>query len=104
MVNAVLISSGFPMILWGEAVLTTAYMLNIPLKDYEKMPYDILRGRKPSDKHMKVWGYLAKVSVTPSKRTRLRPKTTDCVFKRHSQNSNTHKFMVFHSKCGNTIM
>ena len=65
MMNALLLSSGLPQILWGEAILSANYILSrIPHKKTNKSPYELWKGRRPSYKYLKVWGCLAKV-VTP---------------------------------------
>ena len=52
MMNAMLISSGLPQNMWGEAVLSANYLLNkIPRKQEDKTPYELWKGRSPSYKH-----------------------------------------------------
>ena len=52
-----LISSGLPQNLWGEALLTANYLLNkIPHKKSQNIPYEKWKGRKPSYKFLKVGG------------------------------------------------
>ena len=53
MMNAMLISSGLPQNMWGEAVLSANYLLNkIPRKQEDKTPYDLWKGRAPSYKFL----------------------------------------------------
>src|SRR5262249_30774014 len=81
MVNAMLISSGLPQNLWGEAVLTANYLLNrVPHRKTGSIPYELWNRRTPSYNYLKVWGCLAKVAVPPPKQIRLGPKTVDCIF------------------------
>uniref|UniRef100_A0A2N9HXG0 Integrase catalytic domain-containing protein n=1 Tax=Fagus sylvatica TaxID=28930 RepID=A0A2N9HXG0_FAGSY len=64
MMNAMLISSGLPQNLWGEAILSANYILNkLPQKKLDKTPYELWKGRTPSYQFLKVWGCLAKVAV-----------------------------------------
>ena len=43
--------------LWGEALKTAAYILNrVPTKATIKTPYGIWTGKKPSLKHLHIWG------------------------------------------------
>ena len=64
MMNAMLISSGLPQNLWGEAILSTNHILNkIPHKNKDVTSYELWKGHKPSYKYLKVWGCLAKVGV-----------------------------------------
>ena len=53
MMNVMLISSGLPQNMWGEAILTANYLLNkVPKKKAEKTPYELWKGRKPSYKYL----------------------------------------------------
>ena len=57
MMNALLLSSGLPQNLWGEAILSANYILNlIPHKKTNKSLYELWKGRRPSYKYLKVWG------------------------------------------------
>ena len=57
-------NSGLPHNLWGEALLTTNFILNrIPHKKTNKSRYEMWNGKLPSYKMLKVWGCLAKVRV-----------------------------------------
>ena len=53
--------STLPESLWGEALKTTAYILNRVLtKAAAKTPYELWKGRQPSLNHLHIWGCLAK--------------------------------------------
>ncbi|CAI9781896.1 unnamed protein product [Fraxinus pennsylvanica] len=52
----------------------------------------------PSYKYLKVWGCLAKTSIPAPKRTKLGPKTVDCVFIGYALHSNACRFLVIDSK------
>ncbi|KAI3735559.1 hypothetical protein L6452_15065 [Arctium lappa] len=93
----------------GEACLTANMILNrISHKKSDKTRYELWRGRIPSYKRMKVWGCLAKVQVHLPKRTKLGPKTIDCVYIGPTQNSDAYRFLVYKSNVdgisNNTIM
>ena len=55
----------FPVFLWGYALATSAYLLNkVPSKSVPQTPYEIWKERKPSLKHINIWGcpaYVKKV-------------------------------------------
>ena len=69
MMNAMLISYSLPQNMWGEAILSSNYLLNkVPKKKEENTPYELWKGMKPSDIYLRVWGCLAKVAVPPPKR------------------------------------
>ena len=45
MMNAMLISSGLPQNMWGEAILSSNYLLNkVPRKKEEKTLYELWKG------------------------------------------------------------
>ena len=96
MVNSMLINSGVPENLWGEALLTACYILNrIPFKQNDSTPYEIWKKRKPNLSYLKVWGCLAKVKI-PEVKKKIRLKTIDTIFIGYILNNNTDKF------CSNT--
>ncbi|CAH9115649.1 unnamed protein product [Cuscuta europaea] len=100
MMNAMLVSSGLPQNMWGEAVLSSNYLLNkVPRKKYDKTPYELWKGRRPgpSYQYLKVWGCLAKVLVPTPKKIKTGPKTVDCIFIGYAQNSSAYRFLVYDS-------
>ncbi|CAL5400680.1 unnamed protein product [Camellia sinensis] len=95
MINAILISSGLPKSLWGEAILTACVILNrVIVNDNDKTPYKIWRKRVPNLKMLRVWGCLAKVAIPEPKRKKIGPKTVDTVFLGYAQNSSANRFLV----------
>ena len=95
MINSMLNSSRLPHNLWGETLLTANKILNIiPYKKTNKSPYEIWKGRLPTNKIIKVWRCLAKVQIPLPKKTKLGPKTVDCVFIGFSNNSAAYRFLV----------
>ena len=109
MCNAMLLSSGLPENMWGDAVMSANYLLNrIPRKNQELTPYELWKGKKPSYKFLRVWGCLAKVLVPEPKRVKIGPKTVDCIFIGYVPNSTAYRFLVHESKIPdihkNTIM
>jgi transposase InsO family protein len=98
MMNAMLISSGLPQNLWGEAILSANYILNkLPQKKLDKTPYELWKGRTPSYQFLKVWGCLAKVAVPIPKKIKIGPKTVDCVFIGYAHNSSAYRFLIHKS-------
>ncbi|KAB2622339.1 DNA polymerase zeta catalytic subunit-like [Pyrus ussuriensis x Pyrus communis] len=90
---------GAPDNLWGDALLAANTILNrIPHKKTNQSPYEI----------WKVWGCLAKVQVPLPKRQKLGPKTVDCIFIGHANNSSAYRFLVHKSEIAdihiNTIL
>ena len=56
MMNAMLISSGLPDNMWGEAVLTACFILNrVPHKKLDQTPYELWKGYAPNLNYLKEW-------------------------------------------------
>ena len=99
MMNAMLISSGLPQNLWGEAILSANYILNkVPQKKVNQTPYEMWHERVSSYKYLKVWGCLAKVAISSPKKTKIGPKTIDCVFIGYAKNSSAYRFLIHKSE------
>ncbi|KAL2243797.1 UNVERIFIED_CONTAM: Retrovirus-related Pol polyprotein from transposon TNT 1-94 [Sesamum indicum] len=94
-----LLTSGLPKYLRGEALNTACHILNrVPLKHNTSTPFELWKGRKPSLKYFRVWGCLAKVLVPDHKRKKLGPKTVDVVFLGYVETSFALRFLVIKSK------
>lgn len=53
--NAMLVSSGTPLNLWGEAILSTCHIQNrIPYKKIGKSPYELWKGYAPNIAYLEV--------------------------------------------------
>ena len=44
-----------------------------------------------------MWGYLAKVVVSPPKTVKIEPKVVDCIFIGYAHNSSAYQFLVHES-------
>ncbi|CAN1732006.1 Copia protein [Linum perenne] len=94
MMNAMLLSSGLPNEMWGEAILSATKILNrVPHKALNKTPFELWKGFCPSFSHFRVWGCLAKVAIPYFKRDSIGPKTFDAVFVGYAENSAAYRFM-----------
>lgn len=83
---------------WGEAVLTSYYVLNrVPTKNSEVTPYEGWKGRKPSLHYLRTWGCLSMVSVTINKKRKHGPKIVNCILLGYAYHSTTYKFLVIKS-------
>ena len=99
MINSMLYSSALPNNLWGEALLSSCHILNrVPYKNYEKTPYELWKNRRPNLRYFKVWGYLAKIAVPPTKKTKLGSKVIDFVFIVYAQHNVDYMFFVIKFK------
>ena len=55
MVQCMLVNSSLPEFIWGEALKTTAYILNqVPIKSVPKTPYEKWSQKMPSLRHFHV--------------------------------------------------
>ena len=97
MINCMLVSSGAPENLWGEALLTACYVLNrIPNKTSNITPYEYWKNRSLKLDYFKVWGCLAKVGIPEPKKRKIGSKTVDAIFIGYTQGT-TNRFLVIHS-------
>ncbi|KAM2728531.1 hypothetical protein EV1_000013 [Malus domestica] len=79
MVRSMMSSADLPVTLWGYALYTAAYLLNrVPSKSVSQTPYEIWHGRKPSLKHIKIWGCEAYVKKLEA--TKLEARSVRCYF------------------------
>ncbi|KAL8093519.1 hypothetical protein AgCh_035404 [Apium graveolens] len=98
MINSMLINSGLPKYMWGEALNTAGHILNrVPLKHMDKTPYELWRKRRTSLSYLRVWGCLAKVLVPEHKRKKPGPKTVDCIFLGYLETTTARRFLVLKS-------
>ncbi|KAL2253111.1 UNVERIFIED_CONTAM: Retrovirus-related Pol polyprotein from transposon TNT 1-94 [Sesamum indicum] len=98
-INSLLLTSGLPKYLWGEALNTAYHILNrVPLKHNTSTPFELWKGRKPSLKYFRVWGCLAKVLIPEHKRKKLGPKTVDAMFLGYVETSYALRFLVIKSE------
>jgi len=76
-VRALLITSGLPKFLWGEAAISATYLYNrtpnSSLSEY-RTPYELKLGEKPNIANIRVWGSIA--YKKEPKTSKLAPKAT----------------------------
>ena len=103
MMNSMLISSGLPTNMWGEAILYACHVFNrVPHKKIRKTPYELWEGRAPNLGYLNVWGgCLANVGIPEPHKEKIGPKTKDSVFIGYAQNSPTYRCLVLET---NTIV
>ena len=62
MVRSMMSYSNLPIFVWGYALNTAMYLLNlVPSKSIPKTPVELWNGLKPSMRHLHIWGCLAHV-------------------------------------------
>ena len=93
MVRSMINHTSLPEPLWGEALKTSAYLLNrVPMKATLKTPYELWTGNKPSLKHLCVWGCLAEARPYKPNERKLDSRTLSCHFVGYSERSRGYKF------------
>ena len=64
MVRSMMSYSSVPISLWGEALKTAMYILNrVPSKAVPKTPFELWTDRKPSLRHIHIWGCPAEARI-----------------------------------------
>ncbi|KAJ0653431.1 putative RNA-directed DNA polymerase [Helianthus annuus] len=87
MARSMLKETGLPNCFWAEGVATAVYLLNrattkaVP----EKTPYEAWSGRKPSVRHLKVFGCVAFGHVPIHQRRKLDNRAEKCIFIGYAQ-------------------
>ncbi|RVW97188.1 Retrovirus-related Pol polyprotein from transposon TNT 1-94 [Vitis vinifera] len=85
--------STLPESLWGEAIKTAVYILNrVPSKAVAKTPYELWTSKKPSIRHLHVWGCPAEAKPYKPNEKKLDSRTVSCYFVGYSERSRGFKF------------
>ena len=94
MARALLKQRGMPAVFWGEAVLTTVYILNrSPTKALDgRTPYEAWHGRKPAVSHLRVFGCLA-FAKEHGHIGKLDDRSTPGVFIGYSEGSKVYRIL-----------
>lgn len=95
-----LFEKGMPKEFSPEAVNTAMYLLNrCPTRVVWNMtPFEAWSGRKPSVKHLKVFGCVCYAQVPKVKRTKLEESSERCIFIGYSSKSKGYKLYNLKSK------
>jgi len=79
--------------LWVEALKTTMYILNyVPAKAIPRTPFELLKGWKPSLKHICIWGCPSEVRIYNSQEKKLDPMTISGYFIGYVERSKSYRF------------
>ncbi|RVW47053.1 Retrovirus-related Pol polyprotein from transposon TNT 1-94 [Vitis vinifera] len=93
MVRSMISHSTLPESLWGEAIKTVVYILNrVPSKAVAKTPYELWTSKKPSIRHLHVWGCPAEARPYKPNEKKLDSRTVSCYFVGYSERSRGFKF------------
>ena len=98
MVNTMLSNLGLSEVfIWGDAILTTCYILNrVPNKRNKITPYEIWCNN-PNLNYLKVWGCRAIVKLTELKRKTIGKKGIDYIFIGYAEHRKAYSFYVIQS-------
>ena len=95
MINVMLSNSGLTTGYWGEALLTTCYILNrIPIKKNNITPYELWKNKKPNLSYFRTWGCRAIIRLPYPKRKKLGEKGIECIFLGYALHSKAYRFLV----------
>ncbi|KAG7578958.1 Reverse transcriptase RNA-dependent DNA polymerase [Arabidopsis thaliana x Arabidopsis arenosa] len=91
--RAMLFEKHMPKRFWGDAVLTSCYLINrIPTRILNNQsPFQVLNNQSANIDHLKVFGSVCFVFVPGDLRNKLEPKSTKCVFIGYSTTQKGYK-------------
>ena len=93
MVRSMISHSNLPELLWGEALKTAPYILNrVPNNAIAKTPYELWTCKKPSLKHLHIWGCPTEARPYRPHEKKLDSRTVSCYFIGYSERSRGYKF------------
>jgi len=93
MVRNMLSNSSSPVSLWMYALKIAMYLLNrVPSKVVQKTPFELLTGRKPSVRHLHVWGCQAKIRIYNPHEKKLDARTINEYFIGYLEKSKRYRF------------
>ncbi|RVX03502.1 Retrovirus-related Pol polyprotein from transposon TNT 1-94 [Vitis vinifera] len=93
MVRSMISHSTLPESLWGEAIKIAVYILNrVPSKAVAKTPYELWTSKKPSIRHLHVWGCPVEVRPYKPNEKKLDSRTMSYYFVGYSERSKGFKF------------
>jgi len=92
-VRSMVSHSSLPKSRWGEALKTAAYILNRVLsKAVNKTPYELWTSKKPSIKHLHIWGCPTEAYPYRPHERKLDSRTISCYFVGYAKHSRGYKF------------
>jgi len=94
MVRSMMAQDNLPISFWGDALLTTAYILNrVPSKSISSTPYELCNGVKPNLDYFHPWGCAVYIHNTSHEYGKLGPKGKKCIFIQYSEHSKGFEFI-----------
>jgi len=93
MVRSMLSNSILPLSLWMYALKTVVYLLNwVPSKADPKNPFELWAGRKPSLRHLYVWGCPTEARIYNPLEKKLDSRTISVYFIGYPEKSKGYTF------------
>ena len=93
MVRSMLSNSSLPVSLWMYALKTTMYLLNmVSSKAVEKTLFELWTGRKPSLRHLYIWGCQAEIRIYNPQEKKLDTRTISGYFIGYPEKSKRYMF------------
>lgn len=90
--RCMLFESGLSANFWAEAANTAAYLINlVPCRGKQQTPEEIWSGIKPDLSHLRVFGSKAMLHVPKVNRTKLQPKSKECIMVGYSNESKAYR-------------
>jgi transposase InsO family protein len=92
--------AGAPIQLWGHAGTHAAYVWNRShiSRDTGMTPYEMMRGKKPSMKHVSVWGCDAFCHLPKEQRGALDSKVEPCIYLGHNETQNAADVLLLSTR------
>ncbi len=77
-IRALLFDAGYPVTFWGHAALAATYLYNRTphATNNNHTPYELFTGRKPDVKHLRIFGSMAYVHLSGTKKLQKRARQT----------------------------
>ena len=103
MVRLMMAQANVPILFWGDALLTVAYILNcVPSKSIPTTPYELWTGAKPNLENLRPWDYAGFVHSTSYRHGKLGPRASRKIFIRYLESSKGYVTYGEHSDGGMT--
>lgn len=94
--RSMLQSSGSPLPLWGEAVLTAVYLRNriTNKRNRDKTPFELFHGRSPTYSHLVEFGKQCQILINGQNLSKFDAKTKNAYIVGYGDRSNTYRCYV----------
>ena len=93
MVRLMMAQANLPISFWGDALLSTTYIINrVPSKYVPSTPYELWKGETHDLSIMRPWGSTTYIHNTSHEYGKLGPRGKNCIFIRYSEFSKGYVF------------